>query len=445
MRNTRAHWGSRLGFVLATAGSAIGLGNIWKFPYITGVNGGGAFVLIYLVCIGIVGIPIFIAELHIGQKAQCNAVQAFEVLHKKDTWWRAPGWLGLASAFIILSFYSVVGGWILDFLFRASTGELSPVHLAATEGLLDRLFADPWRQLFWHALFMGLTTAIVLGGVKAGLERWNKILMPGLLILLGLLLVHCTTLPGFSQALSFLFSMDTSKLTASGVLEAAGHAFFTLSLGMGAVLTYGSYLGRKENLPRVALIVALMDTMIALIAGLIIFSIVFSFGLEPGRGPGLIFHTLPPLFAQMPGGHLIAIAFFALVSFAAITSSVSMLEVVVTYWDETHKVERRRGTLLSSCTIFVMGLLSVFSTNLLANFKPFFGLTFFDFFDRLTSSYLLPIGGILIALYFGWVLGEKAVDEVLGPNSPRPLRLGLLWSARILTPLAVILIIINNA
>lgn len=438
----RAHWSGKLAFILAASGSAIGLGNIWKFPYITGVNGGGAFVLIYLVCIALVGIPIMIAELYIGQAAQRNVVCAFESLDKEKTGWRLPGVLGLISAFLILSFYSVVGGWVLNYEFETITGSLLHQDEGVIKGTLDALLGHPWIQLFWHTIFMVLTVGIVIGGVKNGLERWNKILMPLLLILLCGLLVYVLTLDGFSKAVNFLFSMDVSKLTSGGILEAVGHSFFTLSLGMGAILTYGSYLEKNEDLQRITLVVAVMDTVIALIAGLVIFSIVFSFDLEPAAGPGLIFSTLPVLFSKMPGGYFLSLTFFLLIAFAAFTSAVSILEVVTAYWEEKHKVCRKKTAVICGSAVWVVGLLSVFSYNLLADVKVF-GLAFFDLFDVMTSNYFLPIGGMLISLFFGWKLGPTVCEKVLGTSKSIRFYL-LLWSTRVVAPIAVLVVLIQK-
>lgn len=435
----RAHWSSRLAFILAAAGSAVGLGNIWKFPYITGVNGGGAFVAVYLVCIALVGMPIFIAELYIGRQAQANVVRAFEVTHRPRTPWRYVGWMGLASAFLILSFYSVVGGWVLDFILRSATNQFAGHSDAEIQGVLGTLFSKPLRQLFWHALFMAATVAIVVQGLNAGLERWNRILMPALFVLLLLLLVRAVFLPGFGQALSFLFTPHTEKLTATGVLEAVGHSFFTLSLGMGAMITYGSYLRTSGELTRTVLSVAVLDTLIALAAGVVIFSVVFTFGLEPGSGPTLMFQTLPMLFAKMPGGYLVSLAFFLLVAFAALTSAISLLEVVVSYWVETHGTARGRTALVVGGIVYLLGVLSALSTNLLADVK-LLGLTFFDLADKLTSSVTLPLGGALISLFFGWVLGRRAVAEVVGERFATP----LLWTVRVLAPLGVLGMLING-
>ena len=306
----RAHWSGRLAFILAAAGSAVGLGNIWKFPYITGTNGGGAFVLIYLLCIAVVGVPIFIAELYIGQKSQANVVESFNVVAKKKTAWRSTGWLGLISAVLILSFYSVVGGWVLDFLFRSVSGEFLVETESEIQSTLGILFQSPVRQLILHFFFMALCVLIVFRGVQKGLERWNKILMPGLLILLLLMFVYSIWLDGFSKSLAFLFAPDFSALTPAGVLEAVGHAFFTLSLGMGAIITYGSYLKVSERVVPTALAVAGLDTLVALISGLIIFAVVFSFDMEAKAGPTLMFQTLPVLFAKLPAAYWISLFFF---------------------------------------------------------------------------------------------------------------------------------------
>ncbi len=441
-QGARAHWGSRFGFILAAAGSAVGLGNIWKFPYITGVNGGGAFVLIYLICIAIVGVPIFLAELYIGRTSQRNAVTAFEEMHREGTPWRSVGLLGVLSAFLILSFYSVVGGWVLSFEAKALFDQFSGHTDEEIRGVLGELFASPWTMLLWHAVFMTMTVGIVLGGVKKGIERWNKILMPALFALMVLLLGRAFFLDGFGRAVEFLFAPDFSKLSASSILEAVGHSFFTLSLGMGAIITYGSYLGKNERITSTAFTVAIMDTVVALLAGLIIFSVVFSYGLEPGAGPTLMFQTLPVLFSKMPGGYIVSVLFFLLVGFAALTSAISLLEVVVAYFDETHNVDRRKGTLFMGGIIFVLGILCALSFNVLADFK-IIGHTIFDLFDAFTSKFALPFGGLMISLFFGWVLGPKAVQATIGDGHPPIYLTGLLWTTRVIAPLAIGVVIVN--
>lgn len=444
MSTARSHWSTRFAFILAAVGSAVGLGNLWKFPYMAGANGGGAFVLIYLLCIAAVGVPIFIAELYIGQKGQKNAVASFEATHEKNTPWRCIGFMGLASAFIILSFYSVVGGWILDFSFKSIFNQFAGKSDEEVKGFLGALFESPWTQVGWHFVFMTGTVGIVLGGVRNGIEKWNKILMPTLFALLGVLFIYSFTLSGFSQSISFLFSPDTSKLTAAGVLEAVGHSFFTLSLGMGAIITYGSYLKKKEGLAKIAITVAFLDTLVALIAGVVIFSVVFTHGMEPGGGPTLLFQTLPVLFSKMTGGYILAVAFFLLVAFAAFSSSVSLLEVAVAYWVETKKKDRVRTTLLIGIVIFGIGVLSALSTNVLSDVK-IFKFTFFDLFDKLTSSIFLPLGGVLISLFYGWVLGPKAIEESLSlGKKPSLMKIGLLWTTRVLAPVAVMIVLVKG-
>lgn len=437
----RAHWSGRLAFILAAAGSAIGLGNIWKFPYITGINGGGAFVLIYLACIALVGLPILIAEIYIGQKGQSNAVASFEKLHKKNTFWAAPGYMGLLAAILILSFYSVVGGWVLDFGYRAFTFQFEGKSAAVISDMLGGLFSDPSRMAISHTIFMALTIGIVVGGIKNGLERWTKILMPALMVLLAILFVKSMSLDGFGKAVDFLFAPDFSKLSPASILEAVGHSFFTLSLGMGAMLTYGSYLDEKEDLVKTGLMVAFLDTFIALVAGLVIFSIVFSFDLEPGSGPGLMFATLPGLFVQLPGGNFMAIMFFLLVTFAALSSAVSILEVAVTYFSETKGISRNKMAVIAGGVIYVMGYFPLFSFNKLSDVK-ILGKNFFDLFDVIASNYLLPIGGLLIAMFIGWVLGKDAVKDIVKKDGFATT--GLLWLLRVVAPLAVFIILLNK-
>lgn len=439
MMGERVHWSGRMAFILAASGSAIGLGNLWKFPYIAGTNGGGAFVLVYLLCIAAVGVPIFMAELFIGSQSQKNAVEAFSELDRPRSPWRVIGWLGLVSAVLILSFYSVVGGWVLDFEWLALSGQLTSSSEEQVQAFLGGLFASPSRILFWHSVFMLLVVGIAWGGVRKGLERWNNILMPTLVALLVVLLVYATRLDGFSESISFLFSFDFSALSRAGLLEAVGHSFFTLSLGMGAIITYGSYLQKQSKIGRIALSVAFLDTLIALIAGIIIFSIVFSFGAEPGQGPTLMFQTLPLLFLQMPGAQFVAIAFFLLVAVAALTSAVSLLEVIVAYWEDRGH-SRKRSVLLWGGVIYLMGILAAFSFNLLADFK-LFGKTYFDWADLLTSSYFLPIGGLLIAIFFGWKLLPAGLSIVFGEASRWNSGL-LLWTTRIIAPLAVLLVLL---
>ena len=436
----RPKWSGSLGFVLAAAGSAVGLGNIWKFPYITGMNGGGAFVLVYLICIALVGVPVLLAELYIGKVGQANAVHAYEKVHKEKSFWRLPGVLGLISAFVILSFYSVIGGWILNFEWCSLLNEFGTRPEAEIKSMLSDLFEDPTRQIFLHLIFMLLTMSIVLGGVQKGIEKWTKLLMPGLVLILIGLLIYSLFLPGFGQAAEFLFLPDFSKLSWDGLLEAVGHSFFTLSVAVGVMVTFGSYLNKDDNLPKMGFSIALIDTVLALTAGLVIFTAVFSYGIEVNTGPTLIFQTLPLLFGKMPGGYFIAVTFFLLIAFTALTSTISILEVVVAYCTETFKTKRRITTIMVSLAAFSLGILSDLSTNVLSNIK-IVGLNFFDFFDKLTSSLFLPLSGLLTSIFLGWILGPEAVNEIIKDSGFEKYKWILLLCIRVIVPISVSIIL----
>lgn len=421
----RALWGSRLGFILAAAGSAVGLGNIWKFPYITGNNGGGAFVLVYLICITLVGLPIMMAELMIGRHTRRDAVGAFISLEGRRSPWQLAGWVSILAAFVILSYYSVVAGWTLDYLFRALTGSFSAVPGTASSQITTQINAmfeglekNGFRQVLWHFTFIGLCLGIVIGGVQKGIERWSKILMPVLLGLLVLLFINGMLSDGARQGLEFMFRPDFHKLTPGAVLEALGHAFFTLSLGMAAMITYGSYLSRQENLFGASLRIALLDTGIALMAGLAIFPIVFSAGMQPGAGPGLVFKTIPMVFSSLPGGNILALLFFLLLAFAALTSAISLLESQVAYLIDERGWNRKRATAALAALAFVVGIPSALSSNLLTHLTPIGKLGVFDSIDLIASNYLLPISGLLTAVYVGWFWsGHEEKDELLAGGS----------------------------
>jgi len=436
VESRRGNWASHIGFILAATGSAIGLGNIWKFPYITGVYGGGAFVLVYLICVVIVGLPLMLAELIIGRRAQENPVGAFQKLHHKGSIWQGTGWLGVASGFLILSFYSVVAGWALAYVFKGLVGFHGGTEEIQSEFV--KLVSSPGQSIFWHTLFMLMCIGIVIGGVKSGIERWSKILMPGLFaILIGLALYGLIATRGGGLALSFLFKPDFHKLTAEGVLSALGHAFFTLSLGMGAMITYGSYMRRGSNLVRDAVAVSVLDTVVALIAGIAIFSMVFHFGMEPGQGTGLIFTTLPVLFEQT--GPLVSVPFFILLTFAAVTSGISLLEVVVSYFVDERGWSRVAATLIMGGAIYLIGLLSAISA-LKVPFTDDRG--WFDFFDVLTTNYMLPIGGFLTCLFVAWVM--KDADRIDEFGSSGFLYKALKFFLRYVTPVAVLVVILHG-
>jgi len=446
----REHWESRLGFILAAAGSAVGLGNIWKFPYITGENGGGLFVLIYLVCIAIVGIPIMMAEITIGRSSQKSPVGAFIELAGEESNWKILGGLGVLSGFVILSYYSVVAGWALNYTFMSLTNFFqgkSPEEIGAVFG---ELYSSGGISVFWHGVFMLLVIAVVIGGVKKGIEKWNRILMPMLILMIVILAIFSMFLSGWTEAIKFVFYPHISRLKPSGVLEALGHAFFTLSLGMGAMLTYGSYLTEESDIPKAALAISLLDTAVALLACMVMFPIIFTYGYSPEAGVGLVFKTLPIIFSEIGhGGMFISFIFFLLLVFAALSSGVSLLEVVASYFIDEQKWSRKMATVVTAGLIFLFGIPSALSGSglLFPKWELMYGKNFFDTFDYLASNWMLPLGGMFIALYVGWVMDPQL--------RKRELHTGTTWTQswfykgwvfllRFVAPLAVALVILQR-
>jgi NSS family neurotransmitter:Na+ symporter len=404
----RDHWATKLGFVLAASGSAIGLGNIWRFPYKAGQYGGGAFMLAYIAAVFIIGIPIMIAEFIIGRSAQKSPVGAFKKL-RKSRFWPLVGLLGVLSGFVILSYYSVVGGWILKYIWESTFHFFGQ---GTAGGVFEDFLANPLEQILWHGLFMLITVFIVRGGVISGIEKWSKILMPSLFVILAVLMVNSLMYSGAGEGIRFILKPDFSKLTRVGILEALGQAFFSLSLGMGAMLTYGSYLQKETNISSSALGIVALDTLCALMAGLMIFPIVFTYHVDPQVGPGLFFVTLPEVFSRMPAGQLIAISFFVLVAFAAITSAISLLEVVVSFFIDECNWSRKKADFTMGIVIFLVGIPSALSRNVLKGFTIFRERDIFDSLDFLATNYMLPIGGFFIVIFAGWVLthGEKEAE-----------------------------------
>ncbi|TNF37679.1 MAG: sodium-dependent transporter [Deltaproteobacteria bacterium] len=575
----RGQWGSRLGFILAAAGSAVGLGNIWKFPYITGENGGGLFVLVYLVCIALVGLPIMVGELMIGRAARKQPVGAFTALSGPSSGWRIVGWLGIITGFIILSYYIVVAGWAMDYTLKSVANFTDPIaetasaeakayrattpleemraalvvdranratvekvaevrgeaprsawkaweiyQKALTEAAapggagvataeaalledaefarkidlvrpvaarIDKLRADAkaeaaafyaaaepkqirdaaetldrrhhiadavgkafgtvvtdgWTGTFWALLFMLITVLVVAGGVSSGIERVSRVLMPLLVGILVVMVAYSAFQPGFGPAVSFVFEPNPSRLKASGVLEALGHAFFTLSLGMGAMITYGSYQAKKENLVRQSILIAGLDTAIALLACLMLFPIIFSYGQEPAAGPGLVFKSMPLAFAEIgSGGMLLAILFFALLVVAALTSAISLLEVVASYFIDQRGWSRGKAAWIIGGVIFLFGVPSAFSFDpdfALASWEPTFGKSFFDTMDYLASNWLLPIGGLLVAIYAGWFMPKRIRRAELEGMSAAVIQ-GWLGLIRYVAPALVALVILQK-
>lgn len=437
----RGAFASNLGFILAAAGSAVGLGNIWKFPYITGVYGGGAFVLVYLGCILLVGLPLMYAELVIGNRSGLSAVGAFKKLTAHAPRSRVlsalAGGLAVLSGFLILSFYSVVAGWAIHFLFVS-------MGLIAGKGASEATFtavahSGAWSSL-WHTVFMIGTAGVVAAGVHRGIEAACKVLMPLLFGIVLLLLAYVILeTDGVGASARFLFAPDFSKLSGEAVLEALGHSFFTLSLGMGAMVTYGSYLSEDRAIVRDGVAVAVLDTVLALAAGLVIFAVVFAQGKEPAAGPGLVFVTLPDLFATMPFGAAVASAFFFMLVFAAWSSAISLLEVVAAWLVDSLGVPRVKATLGASVAIWAIGLLCAYGVG-----APGMGESFFDLFDNLTTKYTLPVGGLLVALIAGWVLLPNDREAGFRAFKLPFFATFWLWTIRIVTPLLVSLVILHG-
>lgn len=438
------HWSSRFAFILAVSGSAIGLGNIWKFPYIAGVNGGGAFVLVYLLCVFMVGLPIMMAEILIGRRGRRNPIATMALLGEEEggsRHWGLIGVAGVITGFLILSYYSVIAGWALAYIFESASGAFVEVDSAGVDEIFSGLSGSWIATGFWHTLFMVMTTVVVSRGVERGLERAVRVLMPALVVLLLALLGYSIIAGDFVQGLRFMFEPKFSELTRAGALAALGHAFFTLSVGMGAVMAYGAYLPTGASIARTSVAVICADTGIAIIAGLVIFPIVFANGLDPAAGPGLIFQTLPLAFGQMPGGIIVAVLFFLLLTFAAWTSAISLMEPAVAWLIETAKLRRTSAAGLVGVTTWVLGFLSVGSFNVLANFR-LFGRTLFDNLDFLTSNIMLPLGGLAIVFFAGWVMSRNSSADELDPAAG-PGYQAWYFAARYIAPVAVVLIFLN--
>lgn len=415
-KSIHGEWSSRLAFILAATGSAVGLGNIWKFPYITGENGGGAFVLVYLLCVLLIGIPIMMAETMLGRRSRQNPINTMITLSEEagaDKNWHYLGWMGVIAGFLILSYYSVIAGWASAYVLKAFTGSFFGADAAEIKGLFNEFMASPVKLTFWHSLFMLATMMVVVRGVSTGLEKAVRFLMPSLFILLVLLVAYAMTFDEYyDQGIKFLFEPDFSKLTANGVLTAMGHAFFTLSLGMGAIMIYGSYLPKDISIGRTAVLIASTDTAVALLAGIAIFPIVFAAGLEPASGPGLIFETLPIAFGNMTGGWLFGILFFVMLVFAALSSSISLIEPAVAWLIENKDMTRRQACAWAGLATWLLGLGTIFSFNVWSEFK-IFDRNIFQLLDYLTANLMLPIGGFCIAIFSGWIMQRQHTEREL--------------------------------
>ena len=443
-KKKRDGFGSKIGIIAAAAGSAIGLGNIYRFPCELGNNGGAAFLLVYLAVVIFLGIPVMLSELVIGRRSQSNAVGAFKKLAPKSAW-PIVGYMGVLCGFIIFAFYSTVSGWTLEYIIKAVTNSFQGKDLAAMEQDFTNFHNMGWRNVMWQAIFIFLTGFVVFKGVQNGIERYAKILMPLLLVILIVLGIRSVTLPGAKEGLSFLFRPDFSKIDANVLISALGQGFFSLSLGMGALITYGSYIKKKDNLTSTAFSVVLADTLIALLAGLVIFPAAFSFGIRPTAGMGLVFNTIPMIFNQMTGGYVFCIIFFVLLAIAALTSTISLLEVVVAYLSEEMHINRKWSTVWACLATLFIG--SFASLSLMENTPFTIGdRTVFDLMDFVSSNILLPLGGVLIVIFVGWRLGKaKFFEEVTNEGTIKAsLKKIIFFIIRYLAPIAITIVFIRG-
>ncbi|MDN3524975.1 sodium-dependent transporter [Halomonas sabkhae] len=439
-----AHWSSRLAFILAATGSAVGLGNIWKFPYMVGESGGAAFVLVYLLCIALIGLPILVSEWLIGRRGQSNPANAMGSVAEKagrSRNWMIVGISGILGAFLILSFYSVIGGWSLYYTLNSVTGAFSGQDADGIGALFNGMLGNPGLLLLGHSVFMLLVIGIVARGVTKGLEGAVRTLMPALGVLLAVLVGYGVTTGHFGEALGYLFNPDWSALSGETVLAALGHAFFTLSLGMGIMMAYGSYLGEEVNLLKTARTVVIMDTVIALGAGLAIFPIVFANDLDLNSGPGLIFVTLPLAFGNMGGGVILGLLFFLLLTFAALTSAISLLEPVVEFVEERTPLSRAMSTLVAGIGAWALGIAALLSFNVWSD-PVLFGLGVFDLLDKLTSKFMLPLTGLGAILFAAWRLDRQSVVDELGLSAGG----ASIWHlvTRYVAPIGVIVVFVSS-
>ena len=440
----RDSFGSKIGVIAAAAGSAIGLGNIWRFPYVLGNNGGGAFLIVYLIFVVGIGVPVMISEFIIGRRSQRNPYGAFVKLAPGKPWYLV-GIMGILAAFTILSFYSTIAGWTLEYLIEAfSTGFQNMTKTSLNENL-NTFINNGYRPVLWQLIFMFLTGYVVYAGVKNGIEKYTKILMPILLVIIIVLDVNSILLPGAGKGLTFLFKPDFSKINGEVVLEALGQAFFSLSIGMGTLITYGSYIQKKESLGNTAVSVSMADTLIAVLAGVAIFPAVFSFGINPDAGPSLVFVTLPLIFEQMTGGYFFAILFFSLLAIAALTSTISVLEVVVAYLSEERNMSRKKATVISAAAISVLGIGCTLSQGPAPQLH-ILGKSLFDAMDFLSANILLPLGGLFIVLFVGWQLKRLDVLDELSSSGQHKVAFFRVYLiiVRFLAPIAILLVFLNN-
>ncbi|GGO65589.1 sodium-dependent transporter [Bowmanella pacifica] len=446
-------WSSHFAFLMASIGTAVGLANIWRFPYTTGTNGGGAFVLIYILAALVIAMPVLIAELMVGRRGRSSPPEAIAAVAKESgasPWWRHMGNLGVLGAMLVLSFYAIVGGWTLAYVLKLASGSMQGMDPGAIAVVFDQLQSSPGLMLFWHLLFLALVIGISSLGLAGGVERVVKLVMPMLFIMLLLLVGYAAWIGDFAQALRFLFTPDFSKVTANVVLEAVGQAFFSISVGLTNLMVYGAYMQRQTSIPRSSVVIVGADTLVALLAGLAIFPIIFAFGLNPSEGPGLVFVSLPVAFAQMPAGALLGALFFVLLFFAALTSAICMLEVPTSWLMNKTSWSRRQACLVAGSVAWGLGVLSALSFNLLGDVHPlgfiplFADKTFFTLFDYFTSNIAMPLGGIFVVLFVSWALKSRFTADELGFTQQSLWFRLWLWTSRLIAPGALLLVFISK-
>jgi NSS family neurotransmitter:Na+ symporter len=410
----RATFGSRIGTILASVGSAVGLGNIWRFPYEAGQNGGGAYLVIYLACVLLLGMPLMMTEFFVGRRTRTNAVDAFGVLSPRKGW-KAVGFMGILGAFMILGFYSVVAGWTFEYIWEAISGAMTGKTAEMFASDYNSFITHPWRPLLWLVVTNAIAHFVIVSGVKGGIERASKLMMPLLFVILVVLCIRSLTLSGAGTGLAFLFKPDFSAINSSTFLSALGQAFFSLSLGMTTMITYGSYFEKGANIRNTSLSVTLLDTMVAVLAGVMIFPAVFSFGIAPGQGPGLVFITLPNIFAQLPLPEVWSVAFFVLLALASLTSIISIYEPATAYLTEHFRLPRRWATLIVTLSGTLLGVFASLSLGAWDGIS-LFGMNLFDFLDYVSAKVLMPMGSMLLAIFVGWFVDKRVLAQELSNN-----------------------------
>ena len=444
MDNNQRGFTSNIGAILAAAGGAVGLGNIWRYPYMLGQNGGGAFLLVNMFFVLAIGIPLMMTEFVIGRRSQRNVVGAYKKLERKKGW-ATIGYFGIVAAVLIYAFYSVVAGWTLDYIVLACSNQLSGLSPEEISETFASFTSNSFWPVFYQLMFLILTALVITFGVQKGIEKVSKILMPVLFILLLLMCVRSLTLPGAKDGLAFLFHPDFSKLTGAGILGALGQSFFSLSLGMGAMVTYGSYIRKEDSLFKTSVWISVCDLMVAILAGVVIFPAVFSFGMDPAGGPQLVYVVLPNVFNSMPLGAMFAAIFFVLLGIAALTSTISLQEIIVAFTVEELHWSRRKSSIISLLVIFAIGVFCALSFGPLSDVK-LFDRTIFDLFDLITASYLMPIGALAMTIFLGWFYPKVEVkDEITNGGTLKGSLFEIYYFIlRYVAPLALIIIIVSG-